>query len=157
MIREHATWWRRLQDRCWIYRTAAPLFLLWMPGTGAHASVALLTEEPFGTFGAMNPTGHATIYLNHVCAQSWIAIRTSMQCRARQISPLWWIRLRLRRCATRTVENIWRSVWRGSQVCVGAWCGRRCGTQFLRSARRQKYLPKSASDSGILNWPSMAV
>ncbi len=34
----------------------------------AHAAVALLMEEPYGAFGAMNPTGHAAIYLNHVCA-----------------------------------------------------------------------------------------
>ena len=36
----------------------------------AHAAVALLMEEPYGAFGAMNPTGHAAIYLNHVCADS---------------------------------------------------------------------------------------
>ena len=40
-----------------------------------HASVALLMEEPYGTFGAMNPTGHAAIYLNHICADSPIALR----------------------------------------------------------------------------------
>jgi hypothetical protein len=33
-----------------------------------HASVALLLEEPFGHFGAMNPTGHAAVYLSHICA-----------------------------------------------------------------------------------------
>jgi hypothetical protein len=38
--------------------------------TSAHASVALLMEEPYGAFGAMNPTGHAAIYLNHICADS---------------------------------------------------------------------------------------
>ena len=75
MIRKHVSWSRRLQDRCWIYRTAALLFLLWMAGTSAHASVALLMEEPFGTFGAMNPTGHAAVYLNHVCAQSPTELR----------------------------------------------------------------------------------
>src|SRR5438067_4547338 len=35
----------------------------------ARASVALLLEEPFGQFGAMNPTGHAAVYLSHVCAE----------------------------------------------------------------------------------------
>ena len=34
----------------------------------ARASVALLLEEPFGRFGAVNPTGHAAVYLGHVCA-----------------------------------------------------------------------------------------
>ncbi len=32
-----------------------------------HASVALLMEEPYGEFGAFNPTGHAAVYLNHIC------------------------------------------------------------------------------------------
>jgi hypothetical protein len=36
----------------------------------AHSSVALLMEEPYGQFGAFNPTGHAAVYLNHVCAAS---------------------------------------------------------------------------------------
>ncbi len=34
----------------------------------ARASVALLMEEPYGEFGAFNPTGHAAVYLNHICA-----------------------------------------------------------------------------------------
>lgn len=36
--------------------------------SGAHGSVALLMEEPYGGFGAFNPTGHAAVYLNHICA-----------------------------------------------------------------------------------------
>lgn len=36
--------------------------------SNAHASVALLLEEPFGHFGAMNPTGHAAVYLSQICA-----------------------------------------------------------------------------------------
>ncbi len=35
-----------------------------------HASAALLMEEPFGHFGAFNPTGHSAVYLDHVCADS---------------------------------------------------------------------------------------
>ena len=41
----------------------------------AHASIALLMEEPYGAFGAMNPTGHAAIYLNHICADSPTVLR----------------------------------------------------------------------------------
>lgn len=41
----------------------------------ARGDVALLLEEPFGQFGAMNPTGHAAIYLNHVCAESPTLLR----------------------------------------------------------------------------------
>jgi hypothetical protein len=44
-------------------------------GMRAHASVALLMEEPFGEFGAFNPTGHASVYLNHICAASPTELR----------------------------------------------------------------------------------
>lgn len=53
----------------------APLLALWTHRASAHASVALLMEEPFGKFGAMNPTGHAAVYLNHVCAESPTELR----------------------------------------------------------------------------------
>jgi hypothetical protein len=41
----------------------------------AHASMTLLMEEPFGTFGGMNPTGHAAVYLSRICAASPLALR----------------------------------------------------------------------------------
>ncbi|MGA8111954.1 MAG: hypothetical protein WB974_21100, partial [Acidobacteriaceae bacterium] len=41
----------------------------------ARADASLLLEEPFGGFGAMNPTGHAAVYLNHVCADTPIHLR----------------------------------------------------------------------------------
>jgi hypothetical protein len=41
----------------------------------AHAGVTLLLEEPYGTFGGMNPTGHAAIYLSRVCADSPLSLR----------------------------------------------------------------------------------
>jgi hypothetical protein len=41
----------------------------------AYGSVALLMEEPYGDFGAVNPTGHAAVYLNHVCAASPTQLR----------------------------------------------------------------------------------
>jgi len=53
----------------------AALCVFTIAATRAHASVALLMEEPYGTFGAVNPTGHAAIYLNHVCAESPILLR----------------------------------------------------------------------------------
>ena len=40
-----------------------------------HGAVALLMEEPYGDFGAMNPTGHAAVYLNHICAESPTELR----------------------------------------------------------------------------------
>src|SRR5271168_3286599 len=41
----------------------------------AHASVALLMEEPYGEFGAMNPTGHAAVYFNRICAETPTMLR----------------------------------------------------------------------------------
>jgi hypothetical protein len=43
--------------------------------SSAHASVTLLLEEPYGTFGGMNPTGHAAIYLSSICPASPVSLR----------------------------------------------------------------------------------
>ena len=56
-------------------RNPAILFCLLAMATIAHASATLLMEEPYGTFGAMNPTGHAAVYLDHVCADSPTVLR----------------------------------------------------------------------------------
>ncbi|WP_263411004.1 hypothetical protein [Terriglobus tenax] len=45
----------------------------------SFASVALLMEEPFGEFGAFNPTGHAAVYLSNICAETPLQLRP---CRA---------------------------------------------------------------------------
>src|SRR5579875_3485294 len=61
-----------------MHRTVMKLLLLIflaLPSGMAHADAALLLEEPFGDFGAMNPTGHAAVYLNHVCADNPIHLR----------------------------------------------------------------------------------
>ncbi len=57
------------------FRSAVALFCLCTLAACAHAAVALLMEEPYGEFGAMNPTGHAAVYLNHVCADSPTVLR----------------------------------------------------------------------------------
>jgi hypothetical protein len=52
------------------------LFVLLMAMcASARASVALLMEEPYGQFGAFNPTGHSAVYLNHICAASPTELR----------------------------------------------------------------------------------
>jgi hypothetical protein len=63
-----------------IFKIAIALFSIALlciagPATQAHASAALLMEEPYGAFGAVNPTGHAAVYLNHVCADSPVILR----------------------------------------------------------------------------------
>ncbi|HTV08350.1 MAG TPA: hypothetical protein VMD97_04820 [Candidatus Aquilonibacter sp.] len=41
----------------------------------ARAEISLLLEEPYGGLGMVNPTGHAAIYLNHVCAATPTELR----------------------------------------------------------------------------------
>src|SRR5579872_4924951 len=43
--------------------------------SSARADASLLLEEPFGAFGAINPTGHAAIWLDHVCAATPTQLR----------------------------------------------------------------------------------
>ena len=40
-----------------------------------HAHVALLMEEPYGIFGALNPTGHIAIYFERICAETPVTLR----------------------------------------------------------------------------------
>jgi hypothetical protein len=56
-------------------RFLAMLLVLLTTATYAHASVALFMEEPYGEFGSFNPTGHAAVYLNHICAESPTVLR----------------------------------------------------------------------------------
>ena len=49
--------------------------LLLIAAPAADASVTLLLEEPYGTFGGMNPTGHAAIYLSRICAATPTSLR----------------------------------------------------------------------------------
>lgn len=60
-------------------QTLKVLFILFVLATGvsrALADAALLMEEPYGEFGFFNPTGHSAVYLNHVCAESPVKLRT---------------------------------------------------------------------------------
>ena len=54
---------------------AISLWLLLLGAATTRANVALLLEEPFRTFGGMNPTGHAAVYLSSVCADSLVSLR----------------------------------------------------------------------------------
>jgi len=53
-----------------------------LSAVSAHADAALLMEEPYGHFGSVNPTGHAAVYLDNVCADSPTRLRA---CRAGEI------------------------------------------------------------------------
>ena len=49
--------------------------LLGIFAVSARASVAVLVEEPYGTLGGMTPSGHAAVYLDHICAASPTELR----------------------------------------------------------------------------------
>ena len=40
------------------------------------AQAALLMEEPYGFFGAVNPTGHTAIYFERICAETPVTLRS---------------------------------------------------------------------------------
>jgi len=43
--------------------------------TLGHSQAALLMEEPYGFFGAVNPTGHDAIYFQRICAATPVKLR----------------------------------------------------------------------------------
>ncbi|MFB3826318.1 MAG: hypothetical protein ACE15B_06090 [Bryobacteraceae bacterium] len=50
--------------------------LLVLPGAARlSAGVALLVSEPFGRFGFLTPTGHASVYLSAICAETPTRLR----------------------------------------------------------------------------------
>lgn len=63
-----------------LMRNRFPLIaLLLLTAQTARPAVTLLLEEPFGAFGGMNPTGHAAVYLSHVCAATPLSLRRCRQ------------------------------------------------------------------------------
>ena len=51
------------------------LFQCFISISPAHADATLLLEEPYSYDGAFAGTGHAAVYLDHVCAQSPVELR----------------------------------------------------------------------------------
>jgi hypothetical protein len=138
--------WKSSWERPIVYqrlgRTVVVLLFLLLAQSFAHASVALLMEEPFGGFGAMNPTGHAAVYLNHVCAASTTELRPCQPgesgvviSRYHKIGGLDWIAIPLipYLYAVEDVGTVPQSV---DQAHVDA----------LRDAYRRKYLLHLAMD-----------
>jgi len=56
-------------------RCSLPLLFVLMCHSVLPAAATLLVQEPYGFFGAINPTGHAAIYLSRVCAETPIVLR----------------------------------------------------------------------------------
>jgi hypothetical protein len=49
--------------------------LLSLASPRGHAQAALFMEEPYGFFGALNPTGHTAIYFERICAETPVKLR----------------------------------------------------------------------------------
>lgn len=49
--------------------------ILSLTGTYCRAQAALLMEEPYGFFGAVNPTGHTAVYFERICAETPLKLR----------------------------------------------------------------------------------
>ncbi len=64
-------WPRALTNLLRLVAGLCPLF------AAAHGfgQAALLLEQPYGVFGTLNPTGHAAIYLERVCADTPVHLR----------------------------------------------------------------------------------
>jgi hypothetical protein len=56
-------------------RLLLPLVLAFVCNTASLADATLFVQEPYGLFGAINPTGHASIYLSRVCAETPLVLR----------------------------------------------------------------------------------
>jgi hypothetical protein len=54
---------------------ALSLFSIFVLLPYAHAQAALLMEEPYGIFGALNPTGHNALYFANICAETPVTLR----------------------------------------------------------------------------------
>jgi hypothetical protein len=52
-----------------------PLLFALACNTGLWADATLFVQEPYGLFGAINPTGHASVYLSRVCAETPVVLR----------------------------------------------------------------------------------
>jgi hypothetical protein len=57
------------------FRISLTIGLTLFAVTTASANVTLFLEEPYGTFGGMNPTGHAALYFSNICAASPTKLR----------------------------------------------------------------------------------
>jgi hypothetical protein len=51
------------------------ILLLLAGASRSFSQAALLLEQPYGVFGTLNPTGHAALYLERVCADSPVHLR----------------------------------------------------------------------------------
>ncbi len=56
-------------------RRFLPLLFALACNTALWADATLFVQEPYGLFGAINPTGHSSVYLSRVCAETPVVLR----------------------------------------------------------------------------------
>jgi hypothetical protein len=56
-------------------RRLLPLVFALLCNIALLADATLFVQEPYGLFGAINPTGHASVYLSRVCAETPVVLR----------------------------------------------------------------------------------
>jgi hypothetical protein len=56
-------------------RRFLPLLFVLACNTALLADATLFVQEPYGIFGAINPTGHTSVYLSRVCAETPVVLR----------------------------------------------------------------------------------
>jgi len=61
-------------DGFFMRRLLLLLLVLWC-NTALWADATLFVQEPYGVFGAINPTGHVSVYLSRVCAETPVVLR----------------------------------------------------------------------------------
>jgi hypothetical protein len=64
-----------MRDRCKFVLALLAISLFSLVCPCCRAQAALLLEEPYGFFGALNPTGHTAIYFEHICAETPVRLR----------------------------------------------------------------------------------
>jgi hypothetical protein len=58
-----------------VMRRWLPLVFALVCNSVLRADATLFVQEPYGVFGAINPTGHASVYLSRVCAETPVVLR----------------------------------------------------------------------------------
>lgn len=51
----------------------------------AHASLAVLLEEPYGPFSHLSPSGHVSVYFDNICAETPVLVR---RCRSGELGVI---------------------------------------------------------------------
>ena len=64
-----------MRSPCTVAFVLVGLALSSLTASRCRAQAALLMEEPYGFFGAVNPTGHTAIYFERICAETPVTLR----------------------------------------------------------------------------------